>query len=386
MRNDTKAAQRGKLFFQRVVIPIIEFLCAFGASSIAYLGGVAKMHALVLGVGVSPASNLTSNLPQSVVTQFDKVFVENLKGNTPWVRCTSRRQLDENSGNKLVLFMYQNLPAPPITQAPEGTIQTGLTISVSQNTSTIGNYADYMNISTYALQTAIDPALEALGVQMGYRLAQVINTIIQNTADGANAIDPLVGHLSKTGAAVLENTDITTAVQSLQGVNALPFEDGRYFGVISPFPVGDILVDAKNNSLTDVLKRTAEGNERLKELPAPDGDAVTVIDWGGATFFQSTFVKQTPNYDGTTQTAFRTYITGRDGVIGISFGAKENTQIGDGNWRNLNVWVRRLTEPSGYDPSRMIGGFASYNTMYTATLPPDTVQRIRYIDAVSTVS
>jgi hypothetical protein len=34
----------------------------------------------------------------------------------------------------------------------------------------------------------------------------------------------------------------------------------------------------------------------------------------------------------------------------------------------------------------MIGGFASYNTMFTATLPPDPVQRIRYIDAVSTIS
>ena len=386
MRTDTRAAQRGSMFFQKFVIPFIEFLCAFGASSIAYLGGVGKTHALVLGVGVSPASNLTSNLPQSVVTQFDKIFIENLKGNTAWMRATSRRQLDENSGNKLVLFMYSNLPAPPITQAPEGTIQTGLTISVVQNTSTIGNYADYMNISTYALQTAIDPALEALGVQMAYRLAQIVNIIIQNTADGANAIDPLVGHLSKTGSATIATTDITTAVQSLQGVNALPFEDGRYFGITHPFSVGDIMVDKNNNSLVDVLKRTAEGNERLKELPAPDGDAVTVLDWGGATFFQSTFVKATPNYSGTTQTGLRTYLTGRDGVISVGFGAKENTQIGDGNWRNLNVWVRRLTEPSGYDPSRMIGGFASYNTMFTATLPPDPVQRIRYIDAVSTIS
>ena len=358
MRSNSTAAQRGQKFFQRFIIPAIEFICAMGASSIAYLGAVGKVHALVLGVGVSPASNLTTNLPQSVVTQFDKVFVENLKGNTPWIRCTSRRQLDENSGNKLVLFMYQNLPAPPTTQAPEGTIQTGLSVSVVQNTSTIGNYADYMNISTYAIQTAIDPALEALGVQMAYRLAQVINIITQNTADGANAVDALVGHLSKTGSANLVTTDITTAVQSLQGVNALPFEDGRYFGVTHPFSVGDVLVDKNNNSLVDVLKRTAQGNERLKELPAPDGDAVTVLDWGGATFFQSTFVKATPNYSGTTQTGLRTYLTGKDGVISISFGAKENTSIGDGNWRNLNVWVRRLTEPSGYDPSRMIGGFA----------------------------
>jgi hypothetical protein len=150
--------------------------------------------------------------------------------------------------------------------------------------------------------------------------------------------------------------------------------------------VGDVLVDKNNNSLADVLKRTAEGNERLKELPAPDGDAITVLDWGGATFFQSTFVKTTANYSATTQTALRTYLVGKDGVISISFGAKENTQIGEGNYRNLNVWVRRLTEPSGYDPSRMIGGFASYNTMFTATLPPDTVMRIRYIDAVSAIS
>lgn len=385
MRSDSVAATRGQRFFRTVVVPAIEFLVALGTSAVAYLG-TAKGYALVLGVGVSPASNLTSNLPQSIVTQFDKVFVENLKANTPWVRCTARRQLDENSGNKLVLFMYSNLPAPPLTQAPEGTITTGLTVSVVQNTSTIGNYADYANISAYALQTAIDPALEALGVQMAYRLAQLINTIIQNTVDGANTVDPLVGHLSHTGTAPLTTADITTAVQSLQGVNALPFEDGRYFGVLHPFAVGSVLLDDANNSLTDVLKRTAQGNERLKELPAPDGDAVTVLDWGGATFFQSTLVKQTPNYETSGETALRTYLVGKDGVIGISFGAKENTSIGDGDWRNLSVWVRRLTEPSGYDPSRMIGGFASYNTMYTATLPPDPVQRVRYIDAVSTIS
>lgn len=379
-------SEKADRIFQRYIAPAIELLCALGASAVAYLGMVGKSHALVLGQGVSPASNLTTNLPQSLVTQYDKVFVENLKGNTAFLRCTSRRMLDENSGNKLMLFMYQNLPAPPLTQAPEGTIQTGLTVTVNSNVSVIGNYADYLNISTYALQTAIDPALEALGVQAAYRLAQVVNMILQNEADGANTIDPLVGHLSKTGSDTVETVDITAAVQSLQGVNALPFEDGRYFGVVHPFVVGDILSDRNFNSLVDVVKRTAAGNERLKELPAPDGDAVTVLDWGGATFFQSTFVHMTPNYSGTTLTGFRTYIFGRDGVISISFGARENTQVGDGNWRNLNVWIRRLTEPSGYDPSRMIGGFASYNAMFTATLPPDTVMRLRWIDAVSAIS
>jgi hypothetical protein len=348
MRNNSTAATRGQAFFEKFIVPVIEFLCAFGASAIAYTGAVGKAHALVLGVGVSPASNLTTNLPQSTVTQFDKVFIENLKAETPWVRQTSRRMLDEHSGNKLVLFMYQNLPAPPLTQAPEGTIQTGLTVTVVQNTSTMGNYADYANISSYALQTAIDPALEALGVQMAYRLAQVINLLIQTTVDGAAIVDPLV-NIPPLGT-TLTAQDITSAVQSLAAVNALPFENGRMGGIIHPLIVGDLLIDTGPNGITDILKRTAEGQERLRELPSPDGDSVTVIDWGGVTFHQSTLVKQTGVAPDIT---LRTYIIARDGVIGISFGAKENTQIGDGDWRNIQVWVRRLTEPSGYDPSRI---------------------------------
>jgi len=381
MRYTSSAAERGKVFFKKFLIPVIEFICAVGGSFISFTGQVGKVHsALVLGVGVSPASNLTTNLPQSVVTQWDKVFIANLKAETPWVRCTSRRQLDEASGNKLALFMYQNLPAPPLTQAPEGTIQTGLTVTVVQNTSTIGNYADYANISTYALQTAIDPALEALGVQMAYRLSQVINLIIQNTADGAAAVDPKVA-MVPLGANVTAQ-DITAAAQSLAAVNALPFDNGRYTGVIHPLIVGDILMSTQPNGITDVLKRTAEGQEKLRELPSPDGDSLTVIDWGGVSFHQSTLVKQT----GTAPVKLRTYVIAKDGVIGISFGAKENTAIGDGDWRNIQVWVRRITEPSGYDPSKMIGGFASYNTMYTATLPPDPVQRIRYFDAATALT
>jgi hypothetical protein len=386
MQTTSAAAERGKVFFQKIVVPVVEFVCAFGSQFYFYTGTVGRIHAGsgVLCVGVSPASNLTTNLPQSVVTSFDKVFIENLKAETQWVRATARRTLDEMSGNKLALFMYQNLPAPPVTQAPEGTIQTGLTVSVVQNTSTIGNYADYANISTYALQTAIDPALEALGVQMAYRLAQVVNSIIQNTADSAFTVDP-AALIELPATQPMETVDITAAIQSLAGVNALPFENGRYAGIIHPYIVGDILVSNVNNGITDVLKRTPEGQEQLKELPQQGGE-VPVIDWAGTSFRSSTLVKQTPDYDSTTDTALRTYIVGKDGVIGISFGAKENTQIGDGDWRNINVWVRRITEPSGYDPSRMIGGFASYNTMYTATLPPDPVQRIRGIDSVSTIT
>ena len=221
MRSTSIAAERGRNFCRNVVIPFIEFAAAIGGQLFVWTHSVASYRVNgALAVGVSPASNLTTNLPQSVVTSYDKVFVENVKAETPWVRCTARRTLDENSGNKLVLFMYQNLPAPPTTIAPEGTIGTGLTVSVVQNTSTIGAYADYANISTYAVLTAIDPALEALGVQMAYRMAQVINLIIQNTADGASVVDATVAH-TPLGTNLIAQ-DITSIVQSLTAVNVCP--------------------------------------------------------------------------------------------------------------------------------------------------------------------
>lgn len=386
-----KAALCGERFFRNVVTPIVEFVLAFGTAAGAYFSGAGKAYSYVLGMGVSPASNLTSNLPQSLVTQYDSTFIENLKGNTPWLRCVSRRAFDENQGNKLGLFMYDpNVPPPnggpgvPPTMAVEGTIGTGLAVSVRANVTTIGAYSDFMNVSRYALQTALDNVIEGMGTQLGYRLAQVINIILQNTADGAT--DPLAGHLSKDATTKVSTADITAAVQSLAGVNARPFSNGRYAGVISPLTVGDILTDKSNNSLVDVIKRQADGSERLADLPSPDGEAVPIIDWGGATFYQSTFVKTTANYSGGTGTALRTYILGQDAVIALSLGAKENTQIGDGDWRNLQVYMKRITEPSGYDPAAAIGGFASYYTNFAATLPPDPVARMRWIDATSAIS
>ena len=51
----------------------------------------------------NPVSNATSNLPQSHVTHYDRVFVENLKAQTPFVRVAERRDLPLNSGNQLAV-------------------------------------------------------------------------------------------------------------------------------------------------------------------------------------------------------------------------------------------------------------------------------------------
>src|SRR5215470_4071658 len=98
--------------------------------------------------GYTPASMTSSNLPQSTVIFYDKNFIKNLKAETPFVRCTTRRELPENSGNQLRLYMYTAL-GPNITNTAEGTVGSGITVSVVANTLTIGQLADYVNMSDY---------------------------------------------------------------------------------------------------------------------------------------------------------------------------------------------------------------------------------------------
>jgi hypothetical protein len=369
----------------RVVRPIMWVLLALASVVMAPIQqfAYAQTRLPVFNIGASPASMNVSNLPQSQVIFYDKNFVKNLKANTCFVRTCSRRELPENSGNQLRLFMYQTLGAN-IAQTSEGTVGSGIVVSVVNNTATIGQYADYVNLSDLSLMTSIDPALENIQRELAYRLGLSLSTLVRNTADGASAIDSSVSAGSLAYNVPFTKSNITSAVQSLAGRNVAPFDRGRMTGVIHPFIVGDALNDTSNNSLTDVLKRTVEGQEKLMELPSPDGDQVPVLEWAGVSFHQSTMVTQTLNYQAQAgKTALRTYIMGEDALIAISLGKREGAMIGNGDWRNLKLWMYKAQEPSGYDPSRVIGGWTSYNTKFVTTLPPDTVQRLRIIDAVA---
>ena len=337
--------------------------------------------------GYSPASTVISNLPQSQATHYDKDFIKNLKANTPFLRCTERRELPAQSGNQHRLYMYQTFAANT-NQVSEGTVGSGITPSVNTNSAIIGQYADYCNVSDIALETAIDPALENLEREVSYRLALTLSTLARNVADGASSIDSSVsGQSAANGTTVLTRTVLTAATQSMLGRNIMPFDKGsnEFCGVIHPFSVGDVVNDSSNNGLVDVYKRTQSGQDKLRELPGDDED-VQILDFYGMKFYPSSIVTQTSNYQSSGSTALRTYLFGEDGVITISLGVKENAQMGEGDWHNMKIWMMRADSSSLSDPSRVIGGWVAYNVKTVFTTPPDTTMRLRYMDFVSNIS
>lgn len=391
LSNNATFARRKMWIVIHILQPLLYALAILG-SAIAYLvkqEGLALATHARLGAGYSPASNLTSNLTQTQAQYYDRAFVENLKAETPHYRCVERRPLPENSGNTLNLFEYVPF-GPDLSQAPEGTVGSGETINVLNDKIVIGNYADYLNYSRFSMQLAIDPALENGAKELAYQCALTVAYLIQNTTDALNVIDPSVAVLNAYNVPFNKN-NITSAVASLRQRNVKPFEGGEFCGIIAPFAWGDTLNDNANNSLTDVLKRTPEGQSALKELPGGgEASEIQVMHWAGVRFYESSIVKQTPNayaaggHAGIT--AFRTYIYGKDGVITISMGAKENTDIGDGDWRNLKVITKRYDDASVSDPSMMIGGSCAYNFNFAVGVVPDTTGRVRYIDAPTLIT
>lgn len=387
MNSVTTFEQRRDWVVNNVIRPIVYVLALFG-SAIAFFirleGYTLATHARV-GAGYSPASNQTSNLTQTQVNYYDKNFVENLKAETPHYRCVERRPLPENSGNTLNLFEYVPF-GPDLSQAPEGTVQAGETISVLTDKIVIGNYADYLNYSRFSMQLAIDPALENGGKELAYQCALTIAYLIKNTADTLNAVDSSV--LVQNGAAApFTRSNIVSAIASLRGRNVKPFAENKFCGLIAPFAWGDAMNDNTTNAMSDILKRSVEGVDILRELPGGEGEFIEALEWAGCRFYETTVVTQTANYLGNAGvTAFRTYIFGQNGLITVSLGAKENTAIGDGDWRNLKVITKRYDDASVSDPAMMIGGSCAYNFNFAVGVVPDTTGRARLIDAPTLIS
>jgi hypothetical protein len=363
--------------------------------------------------GYSPTSGLSTNLPQTQAVYYDRNFVDNLKMTLPYYRVCERRELPPQSGNTHRLYMYapglgygqtpgsvptdltigngEQFPAAQVafttSQQAEGTVGTGLIPVVLTDYAVIGQYCDYVNVSDYSLETAIDPALENLEKEMAYRLAGTISSLVRSQADGSKTVDPSVD-VSKTTGTVLTIQDPISATQELRQRSVMPFTDNKFVGCISPLAVGDILTATTNNSLVDIYKHTLVGLDRLLELPGADGkdDEVQALEFSGFRFFETPFVTETTDYQSGIATAYRTYLFGHEAVIGISLGVKENSQIGDGEWSNMRLWIMKPEGPSVADPTRVIGGWTSYNVKLVFTLPPDLIMRLRFIDATSNLS
>jgi hypothetical protein len=330
-----------------------------------------------------PASVLTTTAGLSHLASiyYDRVAVENLKANLPFVAVTSRRKLPDRNGRVIQLYGY-DLFAANTTPGTEGTVGTGINPTTSVRNVAVNQYFDFASFSDILVETAIDPIVENTAAEMGYRAALTANTLARTEFEAEATADSTIV-ISCTDNEFLSASLTRQAVMSLRGADVRPQTDGLFAGIIHPFAafdlsrgrnlpnsvnhsssknrakptqvgmcrdyigeaksqeivrtawrhaelrgntvatqkcgVTDCLNDNTAGGVIDILKYHKEGSEELMR----GVQGYRVIDVAGARFIETTTASTFASFPSGTKTGYGTYVVGQDAVFSVSLGATE---------------------------------------------------------------
>lgn len=280
---------------------------------------------------------------------YDRVAVENLKPNLPYVAVTSRRRLPDKNGRTIQLFGY-DLLQQNVVPGTEGTVGTGIHPTTSVRSVTVNQYFDFMSFSDVLLETAIDPMLENCAAEMGFRAALSANSLTRMEFEAQAATDPgcvITGDVGEYMSAAL----VRQGVFQLRSIDVRPQGDGLFAGIISPMPAFDLLNDNVAGGVIDLLKYHREGSEELMR----GVQGYRVVDLAGVRFIETTTASMYSDFPVSGHTGFGTLIVGQDAVFTVSLGATDVPEQ-----RNFELIVRNW-ESSVADPARVIGASVAYN-------------------------
>lgn len=209
---------------------------------------------------------------------YDHTFLERLEANLVYDKYGVQKPLPENQGDTIVWHALLN-PSAGYTLA-DGSIPGASAVSARKVSATIAWFADLRSVTDRVVATAVCPVVEETVQAMGYGAALTLDNIVADkigfgsaaSTGIANAASATYPSVFSQGFPVLEgNTNtvywptggiaaglangrfstapviahIRRAVTQLKNVNAMPFDDGNYRGVIDPL-VSDFIRSDSN--------------------------------------------------------------------------------------------------------------------------------------------
>ena len=324
-----------------------------------------------------PASNATTSasLTHLATVYYNRTAEDALRTTFMFWKGVEDRILPKRNGPTVQFFRRANFGANT-TPKVEGQVGTGLTMTTSNFTATISQYADFGTVSDLLDDTSISDEVAALADQLGYRGGLTADNLVKAEVDGAAAsIDlPLLGSFYSAA-------DARNARHSLQGLNIRPkSSDGYFEALIHPYVSYDLLNDPSAGGFQDIIKRPGSvSNNRLFTLE--DRGYIGAV--GGVRFWETTNVTQvsgTPN-------KWRVYYFGEGGLAAIDLAGRGPSRVmrpGKPNNERFRVNVFR-PGLSVADPEGVIRGVVSYNFVFVAKLLDTTNYRIRKTDAPSSI-
>lgn len=300
----------------------------------------------------------TAGLSHLVSTWYDRVAVENLKANLPFLAATERKQLPSRNGKTIQLFTYDLLGANT-TPGTEGTVGVGIAPGTAIRSATVSQYFDFMSFSDILTETALDPIVENSAAEMGYRAALTVNSLVSTEFDVVGALTG--GSIDLADNEFMSASVARQAVMSLRGLNARPKSDGMFVGIIHPFPAFDLINDNTAGGVIDILKYSESGKAELQR----GIQGFRVIEVAGVRWIETTTVPTSADFPSGGKTGYHSYVVGKDAIFSVSLGATEIPEE-----RNFNLIVKNYGEGSVSDPANVIGASVAYNFKFVALRRP----------------
>ena len=272
------------------------------------------------------------------------------------------------SGKTVQWFRYTLLGANT-TPAPEGTVGNSNTLTTTTVSGTVSEYSDFITVSTFLDETAIDPIVQNAAEQLGYSAGLSVDTIIKAAFDGQSGAVLSPATLG-TYATV---DDVRRAKALLEGQDIRPKDDEFYYMIAHPYIIYDIKSDNTAGGFIDLMKAVYMGaGERspLIKPPNPFDDPIGIIE--NVKIWATTNVTTSgtaPNV------LYSTYVVGRGAAGAVDLQGSGPSRVEDPSKQQFRINVIR-GGPQIADPAGMIGAAVSHRYVFLAQIL-DTVN-LRY--------
>lgn len=226
-----------------------------------------------------------NDLSPEMKTYYDMRLIDMAEPNLVYDQFGVKRPIPRNGGKTIEFRKYSPLDKA-LTKLTEGVTPHGNKLDVTTITATVEQYGDYIEISDVLDMTAIDRNVEEATQLLGSQAGRTLDTIVREVVTaGTNKIFAP----KADGTEVLLREDIDTtclltpkvirqAVAKLRRMNAVPFSDGYFVGIIHP----DVACDLQNDQEWQESHKYAEPENLY------NGEIGRI---GGVRFVQSTEAK-----------------------------------------------------------------------------------------------
>lgn len=300
-----------------------------------------------------------------------------------------RRVQPLNSGVNRNIFSYE-LITDAIAQTTDGVLGSPEYFGQIVQPAQIAERAAYANFSAFSVASSIDPdQVESTATLLAYQAGLTLSEEASSTLDNLSSIDSKVNDNALLSSPyTIDLATLRTMKNELFSLGAEPIRNGLYKGQMHPMILNDVAnATTVNDSIADFYKYTSQGQEKYDEIAGETNQwkALEIGPGLGVEFHLTPFVLATSNYQSTGNTAYRTYIEAKFGLIGVWLAVPGDVEMGDADWKTINCNVVTNAAPSAYDPVGQIPAWCSVRWHNVFTNPPGTgsnSQRVRWIDAV----